>query len=156
MLTETQLYLIAESFAAVAPHADTVPTIFYTRLFDLEPQLRPLFKHDMAEQGRKLVQMLAFVVGHLDNPNVLLPAVQRLGERHASYGVAAQHYPAVGAALLWTLEQALREHFTPEVRAAWQAAYGLLAETMQSTAIAPASGERPVSAGYAATGGSRR
>jgi hemoglobin-like flavoprotein len=138
MLTTTQVYLIAESFAAVAPHAETVPTIFYARLFDLDPQLRPLFNHDLADQGRKLVQMLAFVVGHLDKPDVLLPAVQRLGERHAGYGVEAQHYAVVGAALLWTLEQIVGEQFTPETRAAWQAAYGLLAETMQPTAIAPA------------------
>jgi nitric oxide dioxygenase len=131
MLTTTQVRLITDSFAVVATHAQSVQTIFYTRLFDLDPRLRPLFKHDMLDQGRKLLQMLAFVVANLDKPDALLPVAQRLGERHASYGVKARDYATVGAALLWTLEQALGEQWTLQVCAAWQAAYGLLTEIMQ-------------------------
>jgi hemoglobin-like flavoprotein len=133
MLTSTQIRLIRESFVLVAAIAEAVPTIFYARLFALDPILRPLFKHDMLDQGHKLVQMLAFVVANLDKPDMLLPAVQRLGERHTSYGVKTEHYASVGAALIWTLGQGLGEQFTPEVRAAWEAAYKLLADTMQST-----------------------
>lgn len=136
MLTATQVLLITDSFATLATRAEVVPTVFYTRLFDLNPTIRPLFKHGMLEQGLKLVQMLAFVVANLDKPDVLFPAVQRLGERHAGYGVVAEHYATVGAALLWTLEQALGEQFTPEVQAAWQEAYGLMAETMQCASTA--------------------
>ena len=39
---------------------------------------------------------------------------------------SAEHYPVVGGALLWTLEKGLGEAWTPEVAAAWTAAYGTL------------------------------
>jgi len=52
--------------------------------------------------------------------------------------VRTEHYATVGSALLWTLEQGLGEQFTPEVREAWTAAYGLLAQVMQQGAEAAA------------------
>ncbi len=123
-----------QTFAQVAPIAPTAATLFYGRLFDLDPSLRRLFKHDLEEQKRKLMQMLAVAVRGLDEPEALTPAVRALGARHLGYGVEAAHYATVGAALLWTLEQGLGEAFTGEVRDAWAAVYGLLAGLMQQAA----------------------
>jgi len=64
----------------------------------------------------------------------LLPTVRELGRRHAGYGVTDAHYDTVGVALLWTLERGLGSSFTPEVRAAWASAYGLLAGVMKAAA----------------------
>ena len=50
------------------------------------------------------------------------------------YGVADRHYDTVGEALLWTLEMGLGRAFTPEVKEAWTAVYGLLATTMREAA----------------------
>ena len=88
----------------------------------------------MNEQGHKLMMMLGVAVANLNRPEVVMPALQRLGERHAVYGVTDAHYATVGAALLWTLEQGLGEAFTAEVRLAWEAVYRLVAETMQDAA----------------------
>ena len=96
--------------------------------------MRPLFKDDLAEQKKKLVQMLAYCVGKLDAPDELLPAVRALGKRHVGYGVRDEHYDSVGAALLWTLETGLGAAFTPDVRDAWTAVYQVLAATMQEGA----------------------
>ena len=131
-VTEAQRTLVQQSFAQVAPIADKAAELFYDRLFEIDPELRILFKSDMAEQRRKLMQTLQFAVAGLDTPDRLVPAVQELGRRHKGYGVSDADYDTVGAALLWTLEQGLGTGFTDEVKDAWVAVYGLLAGVMKS------------------------
>ncbi len=134
MVTDTQKVLVQESFAAVAPIADEAAVLFYRRLFELDPSLERMFRGDMAEQRRKLMQMLTAAVKGLDRLEQLVPVVEDLGRRHVGYGVTDAHYDTVGAALLWTLEQGLGEAFTPDVQDAWAAVYGLLARTMKNAA----------------------
>ncbi len=88
------------------PIADAAATLFYGRLFDLDPKLETLFKGDMVEQGRKLMQMLGVAVNSLDRLEQVLPAVNALGARHARYGVREKDYDTVGRALIWTLKRA--------------------------------------------------
>jgi len=134
MLTNTQKVLVQESFAAVAPIADDAAVLFYRRLFELDPSLERMFKGDMTEQRRKLMQMLTAAVKGLDRLDQLVPVVEELGRRHAGYHVEDAHYDTVGAALLWTLEKGLGDAFTPDVKDAWVAVYGLLAGTMKNAA----------------------
>ena len=128
-ITERQKFLVQSSFEKVAPISEIAARIFYDRLFELEPSVRPLFKRDLTEQGRMLMQMLSIAVHGLDHLDTIVPAVQQLGKRHVGYGVAREHYQIVGEALLWTLAQGLGDEFTPEVREAWATTYALLAET---------------------------
>lgn len=118
------------SFAKVLPIAPQAAEIFYSRLFELAPQVRTLFKGDMKEQGRKLMAMLATVVNGLTRLETIVPAAQQLAVRHAAYGVRPEHYSVVGAALLDTLDKGLGDDFTTEVRDAWSSAYGLLSNVM--------------------------
>jgi len=136
-MNSEQIMLVQTSFVLVLPIADTAAALFYQRLFDLDPSLRPMFRGDIQEQGRKLMSMLKIVVNGLTRLEQLVPAVQELGKRHARYGVRDEHYNTVAAALLWTLRQGLGVAFTPEVEQAWAAAYGLLAETMKAAAALP-------------------
>lgn len=122
--------LVQASFAQVAPIAEQAASLFYARLFELAPELRPLFRGDMAEQGRKLMAMLATVVGGLSRLDTLVPAARALAQRHVAYGAQPEHYAVVGTALLDTLAKGLGDDFTPEVRAAWIEAYGLLSGAM--------------------------
>jgi hemoglobin-like flavoprotein len=133
-MTPAQRLLVQKTFAQVVPIADTAASLFYGRLFEIDPALRPLFKGDLAEQGRKLMQMIGVAVNGLDRLDQIVPAVQQLGIRHAAYGVKEEHYSTVAVALLWTLEQGLGAGFTPEVKDAWTAAYTVLATTMQQAA----------------------
>ena len=134
MLTETQIALVQSSFATIAPIADDAAVLFYNRLFEIDPSLRQMFKGDMVEQRRKLMQMLSAAVKGLQRLDRLVPAVEDLGRRHAGYGVTDAHYETVGGALLWTLEKGLGRAFTPEMRDAWTTVYGLLASTMKNAA----------------------
>jgi nitric oxide dioxygenase len=114
----------------VVPIADQAAAMFYGRLFELNPSLRPLFKIDLRDQGKKLMQMIGFCVGKLDALDELVPLVKSLGARHVGYGVVESDYAAVGAALLWTLEEGLGPAFTPAVKDAWATVYGVLSSTM--------------------------
>lgn len=129
-----EISLVKSSFKKVAPIADQAAAIFYARLFELDPSLRALFHGDMADQGRKLMQMIGLAVNGLDRPETLAPAVRQLGMRHANYHVRDEHYDTVGEALLWTLGKGLGADFTTEMQAAWARTYWLLAETMKAGA----------------------
>jgi hemoglobin-like flavoprotein len=134
MLTVSQKALVQDSFVTIATIADDAAILFYERLFELDPSLRPMFRGDMAEQRKKLMQMITAAVKGLDRLEQLVPVVQDLGRRHARYGVAESHYDTVGAALLWTLEMGLGKTFTAEMKDAWTAVYVLLATTMKDAA----------------------
>jgi hemoglobin-like flavoprotein len=135
-MTPRQIELVRSSFAIVAPIADVAATIFYRRLFDLDPALRDLFPADLTAQRRNLMQTLTVVVRELDRLDQIVPAVEALGRRHTGYGVRSEHFETVGAALLETLEEGLGDVFTSETRDAWAAAYGLLAGVMQEAGAA--------------------
>jgi hemoglobin-like flavoprotein len=133
-MTPTDITLVQNSFAKVAPAAQDVAALFYGRLFELEPALRPLFRTDLVEQGGKLMTMLGTVVKGLDDLGALVPVAQNLARRHLQYGVQPEHYAVVGAALLWTLQQGLGSEFTPPVEAAWAGAYETLSGAMVAAA----------------------
>ncbi len=133
-MTPEQVKLVQESFAKVVPISDQAAVIFYDRLFEIAPSVKPMFKGDMAAQRGKLMAMLGAVVNGLGNLESILPAASALSIRHVNYGAKAEHYPVVGAALLWTLEKGLGDAWTPEVAAAWTAAYGTLSGYMISEA----------------------
>jgi hemoglobin-like flavoprotein len=133
-MTLTEKNLVQQSFARVAPIAEVAAELFYGRLFELDPSLKPMFRGDMKDQGRKLMQMLAVAVHGLDRLQDILPALRQLGRRHADYGVRDEDYDTVGAALLWTLEKGLGEAFTQEVKAAWAKVYGILTTEMKAAA----------------------
>ena len=131
-MTNDQIKLVQESFKQVEPIAETAAQLFYARLFELDPELELLFKRNLTEQGRKLMQMIGLAVNSLDRIEQLLPALQSLGARHVTYGVRDKDYDTVRRALLWTLRKGLGEGFTPAVDAAWTNVYAALASAMQS------------------------
>jgi nitric oxide dioxygenase len=129
-MTPAQIKLVQDSFTKVAPISDQAAALFYGRLFEIAPEAKPLFKGDMAEQGRKLMATLAVVVNGLTNLDSILPAASALARRHVGYGVKPGHYAPVGEALLWTLERALGPGWTQELATAWVAAYTTLSQFM--------------------------
>ncbi|MFC1774301.1 globin family protein [Pseudomonadota bacterium] len=133
-MTPEQVGLIKESWAQVLPISDKAAELFYGKLFELDPDIKPLFKGDMEEQGKKLMKMINTAVNGLDRLDEIVPAVQQLGARHIAYGVKDEHYDTVGAALLWTLGAGLGEAFTEDTKEAWAAVYGVLADTMKAAA----------------------
>ncbi|MGO8911256.1 MAG: globin family protein [Bradyrhizobium sp.] len=133
-MTPDQIKLVQSSFSKVAPISEQAAVMFYDRLFEIAPQVKSMFPADMTEQRKKLMAMLAAVVNGLGNLESILPAASALATRHVSYGARPEHYPVVGAALLWTLEKGLGDGWTQEVAQAWSAVYGTLSSYMISEA----------------------
>jgi hemoglobin-like flavoprotein len=129
-MTPGQIKAIQDSFAQVVPISEQAAALFYGRLFEIAPAVKPLFRGDIEEQGRKLMAMLGAVVNGLGDLETILPAASALAKRHVDYGVKAADYQPVGAALLWTLQQGLGARWTSELAAAWAEAYTVLADFM--------------------------
>ena len=131
-MTPDQKAIVKSTWSMVVPIADQAAAIFYAKLFELDPSVKPMFANsDMSEQGKKLMQMITIAVNGLDNLEGLIGAVQQLGKRHVGYGVKAEHYDTVGAALLDTLGVGLGDAFTPEAKEAWTVTYTTLATVMK-------------------------
>jgi hemoglobin-like flavoprotein len=129
-MTPEQVRLVQQSFGQVVPIADKAAEIFYARLFEIAPAVKPLFHGDMAEQRRKLVAALAAVVSGLSDLPSVLPAASALAKRHVGYGARPEHYSVVGEALLWTLARGLGAQWNHQVADAWTAAYATLSGYM--------------------------
>jgi hemoglobin-like flavoprotein len=135
-MTPEQVKLVQNSFVKVEAIAETAADLFYDRLFEIAPAVRPLFPDDLAEQKVKLMDMLGTAVNNLHQIETIVPAVEELGRKHVGYGVTSEHYDQVGAALLWTLEKGLADDFTAPVKEAWTETYGTLAGVMKEAAAA--------------------
>ena len=133
-MTPYQISLVTCTWQKVIPIRETAAALFYAKLFEIDPSLKPLFKGDMKEQGKKLMSMLNTAVVSLSSLDRLLPVVQELGRRHAKYGIKHKDYETVASALIWTLGEGLGPAFTDEIKQAWVATYTVLATTMKNAA----------------------
>lgn len=133
-MTPEQVKLVQDSFAEVEPIAGKAADLFYGRLFEIAPDVRPMFPDDLSKQKEKLMDMLGTAVNNLHQFEKIAPAVEDLGRKHVGYGVTSDHYEHVGSALLWTLEKGLGDGFTPPLKEAWTETYGALSGVMQKAA----------------------
>jgi hemoglobin-like flavoprotein len=131
-----KIALVQNSFKKVVPIAGVAADIFYDRVFELAPSVRPMFPDDLRDQKKKLMQMLGTAVTNLHQVDRIAAAIQDMGRRHVGYGVEPAHYDIIGQALLDTLAKGLGDDFTPEVRQAWAETYDLIATTMKDAAAA--------------------
>ena len=130
-MTHSDIQLVKYSWSVVERIDPVVAGgIFYKRLLDTAPQLRPMFREPIPMQSKKLITMIGYVIHRLDKLDTIVADIQQLAQRHVQYGVKEEHYAIVGAALLWTLEQALAGLWTQEVKEAWAACYQLLSSAM--------------------------
>ena len=133
-LSPHQKRLVRESFESVKEYETSVVMLFYGRLFEIAPEARRLFKIDIREQSRKLVETLNAVTAALDRFEALLPQLADLGVRHAGYGVEPYLYERLRSALLWAMGQALGVEFDAETRAAWESLLTTISAVMLEAA----------------------
>jgi nitric oxide dioxygenase len=131
MITKAQIALVQSSFREILPIAEAAGLLFYERVFTLAPGTRSMFDDDIGPQAKRTMGALQTAVDGLGDLDVVGPFLVRLGARHVRYGVRTEHFDVVATALLWTLEQGLGERFTPAVRDAWLAAWGVIAGAMR-------------------------
>jgi len=137
-MTPENIELVQTSFAKVVPIAEAAAELFYGRLFEIAPVVKPMFKGDLTEQGRKLMATIGVVVNGLEKLDEIVPVAGALAVKHLDYGVTAEHYDFVGEALIWTLSKGLGDEFTEEVEASWVEAYTTLSGAMIAAAYSEA------------------
>lgn len=130
-MSPDQVHLIRKSFAELSRHDHVAALVFYRRLFEIDPSLRPLFVGDIEQQAKKLIDMLAALISMLERPLGLDMELRAMGARHADYGVKDGHYAMVGGALMDMLAEVLGAKFTPATREAWLALYSAVEATMK-------------------------
>ncbi|MFW5427256.1 MAG: globin domain-containing protein, partial [Methylophagaceae bacterium] len=128
---KTEVELIEDSFAALAPQGEALAARFYERLFDQYSELKPLFKGIPIDgQQKKLLASLVLLVQNLHKPEILKDYLYSLGARHVQYGVTEAHYPMVAENLLAVMAEFADELWVPEVQQAWQNTLNTVATIM--------------------------
>ena len=127
MFTSQQKRLVQSTFLKLSLVSNQAGEWFYNRLFELDPDIKPLFANtNIHVQSTKLLQMIATVVTSLDRLEQLTPTLKDLGQRHITYGVKREHYAIVGQALMSALAHVLGAEFTPEAEDAWNHVYNVM------------------------------
>jgi nitric oxide dioxygenase len=129
-IDDSQIRLVRESLPRVRERLVPASMDFYDNLFALAPELRTLSRSDIASQGMRFMSTLATIADLLEAPGELATEIDELAKAHAGLGVQAAHFAPMGAALMVTLAETLGEEFTPELQAAWHAAYDHFAAQM--------------------------
>ncbi len=129
-MNDLRMLAVKMSWSYVMKDADEAGTLFYRKLFQLDPSLRPMFKHDIDAQSTKLTDMVTYIISRLQHVDDVERVITALATRHLHYGVKPEHYQTVGQALFWTLETMLGERWDDHTRAAWTEVYALVATTM--------------------------
>lgn len=139
MLTADEITRVRTSFDRVFANSNDMMTAFYDRVFELAPEVRPMFPADLSALKRDFISKLAVLVGSLDPKTGLLGGADILGRNHLRYGAKAEHYPVVGEALLWSLARGLGSDWTDEMEEAWRKLYDVVAQRMIEVGDAPPS-----------------
>jgi hemoglobin-like flavoprotein len=125
-----QIQLVRESWGYVIVKSDEAGQLFYSRLFEVAPGVRHMFKGDIKEQSRKLMNMVTLIVSKLDKLDTIIDDIKSLASRHNNYGAKKEHYAVVGQCLIWTLKTGLGTRWTKQTEEAWLAVYEVLADAM--------------------------
>jgi hemoglobin-like flavoprotein len=127
--------LLRKSFELIVDRDPAVTHRFYQHLFADFPQAKPLFRATRIEDQEKMLgEAIAAVLDHLEDAPWLTSHLGALGARHVDYGVTDEMYGWVGASLLKTFAQVSGKDWSPNVEAAWGAAYGAIVQLMQAGA----------------------
>lgn len=129
-MSPLQIKLVRETWGFIIAKSDKAGELFYARLFEVAPGVRPLFKEDITLQARKLMNTVTYIVTKLDKLDTIMGEVKSLAQRHKKYGTLKEHYPVVGDCLIHTLKTGLGERWSPQIESAWVAVYTVLANAM--------------------------
>lgn len=135
MLDQNTIDIIKSTVPVLKEHGLAITTHFYKRMFENNPEVQPFFNMDKqasGEQPKALAMTVLAAAQNIDNLSALLPAVQKIGQRHVEVGIRPEHYPIVGSNLLLAIKEVLGDVATDEVITAWGKAYNVIADVFIS------------------------
>ncbi len=132
-----QISIVKESFDKIKPNLSKVSRVFYDRLFELNPELRELFKSDMRVQRKKFVKILTLIVENLHDAKIVGAKIKELAWKHVEYSVKPEDYTTFGEALIFAISAALGDDSTKATKEAWKNSYQTLMEIMLKEIFVP-------------------
>lgn len=81
---------------------------FYDRMFAHNPELKEIFNMSNQRNGDQreaLFNAIAAYASNIDNLPALLPAVEKIAQKHTSFQIKPEQYNIVGSHLLATLDE---------------------------------------------------
>jgi nitric oxide dioxygenase len=138
-MTPRQINLLQSSYDKLQPMAAQAGHLFFHRLNVVDPSMRQAIDVTAEDEGTKLLQAVGLAVTVVKHLDAMSPALEEMRSQSGASGVKEQHYEALGACMLWTLEKQLQGAFTTETREAWIAAWLTLSGAMKRgrASIAP-------------------
>ncbi|NXF85815.1 NGB protein, partial [Eubucco bourcierii] len=145
-LSGVQRALIRETWQRVSGSPVQHGLVLFTRLFDLDPDLLPLFQYnckqfaspqeclsapEFLDHIRKVMLVIDAAVSHLEDLSSLEEYLYNLGKKHQAVGVKVDSFSTVGESLLYMLEKCLGTAFSPDVQEAWSRLYGAVVKAMR-------------------------
>ncbi|MFD5186792.1 globin domain-containing protein [Streptomyces sp. NPDC058357] len=138
MLSETSTATVRATLPVVGAAVGDIADLFYRKLFDAHPELlRDLFNRGNQASGAQrqalagsIAAFATQLIEHPDTrPDVMLG---RIAHKHASLGVTPAQYDIVHTHLFAAIAEVLCDAVTPEVAAAWDEVYWLMAGALIS------------------------
>jgi nitric oxide dioxygenase len=133
MITKEQKDLIKATVPILREHGVLLTTHFYKRLFTHNPDLKNMFNMGNQQNSKQQTALALAVLAyaeHIENPGVLMPVLDGIGQKHISLNIRPEHYPIVGEHLLASISEVLGDAATPAILDAWKVAYFQLADIM--------------------------
>ncbi|MBM7604305.1 nitric oxide dioxygenase [Metabacillus crassostreae] len=131
MLSQKTIDIVKSTAPVLAERGTEITTYFYKAMFEAHPELLNIFNSVNQKKGRQqtaLANTVYAAATHIDQLEVLLPAVKQIAHKHRSLNVKKEHYPIVGEFLLKAIKDVLGDAATPEIIEAWGEAYGVIAQ----------------------------
>ena len=136
MLSDTSLPVIKATLPVVGEHIEEIAKRFYKHMFEARPNLLDgLFNRGNQADGRQqqaLAGSIAAFAGFLvDKPDQLPDhLLSRIAHKHVSLGLSPDQYQVVHDHLMWSIVDVLGDAVTPDVAAAWDEVYWLMANML--------------------------
>ncbi|KAF4996120.1 hypothetical protein FDECE_12577 [Fusarium decemcellulare] len=130
-LSQAQIAIVKSTAPILKEHGKTITTTFYRNMLGAHPELKNYFslrnQQTGAQQAALANSVLAYAT-HIDDLGKLTHAVERIAQKHVSLFIKAEHYPIVGKHLIGAIGEVLGPALTTDIKDAWVAAYGQLAD----------------------------
>ncbi|WP_426580807.1 NO-inducible flavohemoprotein [Mucilaginibacter sp. R-33] len=133
MITKEQKELIKATVPVLKEHGVLLTTHFYNRMFTHNPELKNVFNMGNQQNSKQQTALAMAVLAyaeHIENPGVLMPVLDGIGQKHTSLDIRPEHYAIVGGHLIASISEVLGDAATPELLEAWTVAYNQLAAIM--------------------------
>lgn len=131
MLSQKTIEIVKSTVPVLKEHGMEITTTFYKTMFKNNPEVKSMFnmnKQESGEQPKALAMTILAAAQNIDNLEILLPAVKKIGQIHVNTNVKPEHYPIVGKNLLLAIKEVLGDAATDEVLQAWSEAYEVISQ----------------------------